>query len=116
MARRLGPAMVNVRLASLRALEATDGLDRQLEFLSCQTTEIAASRGGWRGADLAGGSRPLRLFEDQPEAANRGLTLPDEPWFAPHLVLLFPPLIVERFGDQIREHHCGGEIIHHTFS
>ena len=110
MARRLGPAMVNVHARFLRALEATDGLDRQLEFLP-SNKEIAAREAAGEGltspevAVLSAYSKISlkRRIEDS--------TLPDEPWFHRILCSYFPPLIVERFGDQIREHPLRREII-----
>ena len=110
MARRLGPAMVNVHARFLRALEATDRLDRQLEFLP-SNKEIAAREAAGEGltspevAVLSAYSKISlkRRIEDS--------TLPDEPWFHRILCSYFPPLIVERFGDQIREHPLRREII-----
>jgi glutamate dehydrogenase len=110
MARRLGPAMVNVHARFLRALEATDGLDRELEFLP-SNKEIAAREAAAEGltspevAVLSAYSKITlkRRIEDS--------TLPDEPWFHRILCSYFPPLIVERFGDQIRGHPLRREII-----
>jgi glutamate dehydrogenase len=102
--------MVNVHARFLRALEATDRLDRQLEFLP-SNKEIAAREAAGEGltspevAVLSAYSKITlkRRIEDS--------TLPDEPWFHRILCSYFPPLIVERFGDQIREHPLRREII-----
>jgi glutamate dehydrogenase len=102
--------MVNVHARFLRALEATDRLDRQLEFLP-SNKEIAAREAAGEGltspevAVLSAYSKITlkRRIEDS--------TLPDEPWLHRILCSYFPPLIVERFGDQIREHPLRREII-----
>ena len=110
LARRLGPAMVSVHARFLKALEATGGLDRELEFLP-SNKEMSAREAAGEGltspevAVLSAYSKLslMRQIEDS--------TLPDEPWFRSVLRSYFPPLIVERFGDQLPEHPLHREII-----
>jgi glutamate dehydrogenase len=110
IARRLGPAMVSVHARFLKALEATGGLDRELEFLP-SNKEISAREAAGEGltspevAVVSAYSKIslMRQIEDS--------TLPDEPWFDSVLRSYFPPLIVERFGDQLDEHPLHREII-----
>jgi len=110
MARRLGPAMINVHARFLRALETTDGLDRQLEFLP-SNKEIAAREAAGEGLT----SPEVAVLSAYSKISLKGRiedsTLPDERWFHRILCSYFPPLIVERFGDQIREHPLRREII-----
>jgi glutamate dehydrogenase len=110
MARRLGPAMVSVHARFVKALEATGGLDRALEFLP-SNKEMAAREAAGEGLTSPEVAIVSAYAKISLTRQIEDSTLPDEPWFLRLLDSYFPRLIAERFAEQLPEHPLHREII-----
>ena len=110
MARKLSPALITVHQRFIQQLEKHGELDRALEFLPSDERSRSARPTGVgltspENAVLAAYAKITltRHIEDS--------TLPDEPWFRRVLAEYFPPLIAERFADDLHNHPLHREII-----
>ncbi len=110
MARVLSPRLVSVHWRFMQELEAAGELDRALEFLP-DDVELARRKAAGTGlcspenAVLAAYSK-MTLTQHIEDS-----TLPDEPWFQHALAGYFPPVIAERFADDLPNHPLHREII-----
>ena len=110
MARKLSPALVSVHQRAIRALEATGGLDRAIEFLPSDK-EFEAREA--EGIGLVSPENAVLIAYSKITLMRQleATTLPDEPWFARTLAGYFPPAIASRFADDLIEHPLHREIV-----
>ncbi|MBO0847793.1 MAG: NAD-glutamate dehydrogenase, partial [Nocardioides sp.] len=100
MARKLDPALVSVHRRYMQALESAGELDRELEFLPSDA-EIARRED--EGTGLCSPENAVLVAYAKLTLTQRieDSTLPDEPWFRRVLASYFPPMIAERFADDL---------------
>jgi len=109
-ARRQSHAMLTVHQRFMRSLEARGSLDRALEFLPDDA--VIAERGeagiGLTSPEFSVLVAYAKITLTEDVVAS---DLPDDPWFARTLRDYFPPLLVERYGDQLAAHPLRRELI-----
>jgi glutamate dehydrogenase len=102
--------MLPVHQRFIQSLEQRGALDRELEYLPSDAVIAARADAGVgltspEFSVLVAYSK-LTLTED-----IRSTALPDEPWLGRILRSYFPPLMGERYADQLAEHPLRREII-----
>ncbi len=102
--------MLSVHQRLIKSLEADGLLDRELEFLPSDlelAERIAAGEG------LTSPEFSVLVAYAKIRLKNRVLasSIPDEPFFVRRLRDYFPPVLVERFADQMNSHRLRREII-----
>ncbi|MGN6607080.1 MAG: NAD-glutamate dehydrogenase [Jatrophihabitans sp.] len=109
MARRINPAMISVHQRFMQELEAEGSLDRRLEFLPSDE-EIAEREA--RGIGLCSPENSVLVAYSKITLTRQleDSTLPDEAFFQRVLSRYFPPLIAERFADDLVNHPLAREI------
>ncbi|MDF2529984.1 MAG: gdhB [Gammaproteobacteria bacterium] len=105
---RTGSLLMQTRL--LQELEREGYLNRQLEFLPNDKTLKARQTAG-KGLSKPEFSVLMAYSKTVIKRALLDSDLPDEPYFAKFLEYEFPKVLHERFGEQMRSHYLGREII-----
>ncbi len=110
MARVLSPKLVGVHQRFMQVLEDADELDRELEFLP---TDAELNRREAEGVGLVSPENSVLIAYSKMTLTQHieDSTLPDEPYFRRVLAGYFPPVIAERFADQLASHPLHREII-----
>ena len=110
MTRYMGPAMVTVHARLLQALEDAGRLDRTLEYLPSarELTHREAVGEGLSSPEMAVVAAYVKIALTEQITDS---TVPDEPWFQRVMTGYFPPLIAQRFADDLASHPLHHEII-----
>jgi glutamate dehydrogenase len=110
VSRTLSPALITVHQRFIHQLEKHEGFDRALEFLPSDR-EIAQREADGRGLTSPENAVLAAYAKITLTKHIEDSTLPDEPWFRRVLAEYFPPLIAERFADDLHNHPLHREII-----
>ncbi|MDO8954776.1 MAG: NAD-glutamate dehydrogenase [Gammaproteobacteria bacterium] len=105
---RSGSLIMQTRL--LHELEREGFLNRQLEFLPTDKT-LKARQSSGKGLTKPEFAVLMAYSKTVIKRVLLDSDLPDEPYFAKFLQAEFPKVMYERFGEQMRSHYLGREII-----
>ena len=110
MARKLSPALVSVHVRLMQQLEAHGELDRAIEFLP---SDKEIERREAEGIGLLSPENAVLVAYSKITLMRHieQTTLPDEAWYHRALAGYFPPVIAERFADDLSGHPLSREII-----
>jgi glutamate dehydrogenase len=109
-ARAQAPALLTVHQRLIRDLERRGLLDRALEFLpsDAEIDALYSAGEGLSSPELSVLVAYAKLTLDEDLMATG---LPDEPWCQALLSAYFPPLLVQRYSDQLEGHRLRREIV-----
>ena len=110
MARKLSPSLISVHTRLMQELEALGELDRAIEFLP---SDKEIERRETEGVGLLSPENAVLVAYSKINLMRHieQTTLPDEAWYQRALADYFPPVIAERFADDLSGHPLSREII-----